>query len=144
MKKISLLIFLLTLFIHSSGQALTWAYPFVVWDRNVYEVTEEKVPRQEIEKYIGKVKSRADDMTGEYYGNASNAYPIGTKYYKIKGISTESAIAVEVHENDWLKAEYEHDAPFHWIDYVKLTLFIIFICGFIAVMVTKKRGKTKG
>ncbi len=51
----------------SSVQALSWAYPFVVWNGNVYEVKEEKVLESEIGKSIGEVKTRPNNMTGNYY-----------------------------------------------------------------------------
>jgi hypothetical protein len=38
-------------------------------------------------------------------GNFSNTYPIGTKYYSIKGVNAEDMIAVEESEGKYLKAE---------------------------------------
>lgn len=57
-------------------QALSWAYPIVVWEGRLYEVIEEEQwPESSVAGAIGKVVSMADDMSGTYYGNASNYYP---------------------------------------------------------------------
>lgn len=78
--------------------ALTWIAFFVVWEGNVYEITEEQVPASEIRERIGEVNSEANDMTGDYYGNASNYFPVGTDYFAIDGVSTVDAVTVEVEE----------------------------------------------
>lgn len=113
MKRISLLLLLFIFMISSSVQALSWAYPFVVWKGKVYEVKhEEFIEDSEITKVIGEVKTKPNDMTGKYYGDASNYYPKGTKYYAIKRTSTSIAIAVK-ENNRWVKAGFVHKAPFH-------------------------------
>ncbi|TXC86056.1 hypothetical protein FS935_18600 [Metabacillus litoralis] len=135
MKKIILFV-LINLLFTASAQGLSWAYPFVVWDGNVYEVTDEEVSENDIEKEIGQVKTIPNDMTGDYYGNASNAFPKGTKYYKINNSKTDLTIAVEVKKNHWNKAIYSHDAPFHWMNLlvkvlpflgVGLVVFLLFV-----------------
>jgi hypothetical protein len=105
--------FALLLLVSFPVEALSWAYPFVVWNGNVYEVKDERVTPSAIGKNIGEVETKPDEMTGEYYGNASNVYPEGTKYYEIKGVSTSEAIAVEIASKRWVRAVYVHDAPFH-------------------------------
>src|SRR5690606_7458761 len=87
MKKTVLFLVLLFFISSSAVVALSWAYPFVVWNGNVYEVLDESVLEDEIGKKIGKVKTKPNGMRGRYYGDASNAYPKGTKYFEIKGIS---------------------------------------------------------
>ena len=133
MKRIVLVLLLLLITTHSSAQALSWAYLFVVWNGNVYEVTEEEVIEGDINKTIGKVKRKANDMTGSYYGDASNFYPTGTKYYAINGESTESTIAVEATEKQWMKAVYVHKAPFHLMDlltkYIRILIMIVVVIG---------------
>lgn len=127
-----------------SVQALSWAYSFVVWKGNVYEVTEEHVLASEIGKEIGEVKTEPNDMTGNYYGNASNSYPKGTKYYEISGTSTESAIAVEVEEKQWVKAVYVHEAPFHWMNLVtKISPFLILFAIVVIIILRIKKEKTQ-
>ncbi|WP_416151437.1 hypothetical protein ACM26V_10860 [Salipaludibacillus sp. HK11] len=128
----------------TSVQALSWAYSFVVWNGNVYEVKEEKVLESDIGKEIGEVKTKPNDMTGDYYGNASNAYPKGTKYFEINNISTENAISVEVGDNEWQKAVYVHQAPFHWMDIFTKILPIFILIGiviFILVRFKKRQNK---
>ena len=89
MKKVILLTLLFTFMISSSVHSVSWAYVFVVWEGNVYEVKQdESIADSEIGEVIGKVKTIPNDMTGSYFGNASNYYSKGTKYYKMKGIST--------------------------------------------------------
>ncbi|MDF2536717.1 MAG: hypothetical protein K0R18_2879 [Bacillales bacterium] len=121
MKRISFLSIILVLFISSSVQAHQWATMFVVWKGKVYnadhivnengiEVKQELILDEgEIGKVIGEVKTKANNNTGEYHGDASNYYRIGTKYYKIIGTPTSSAIAIK--EGDkWVKAVYAFEA----------------------------------
>lgn len=124
MRKISLLSLLLIFMISSSVNALSWAYPFVVWKGNVYEVKkEEMIDYRKIGKAIGEVKTKPNNMTGNYYGDASNYYPKGTKYYEIKGISTSTAIAIKK-DILWIKAIYVHKAPFHIMNVLINNFFI--------------------
>lgn len=138
------LFFLLAMFItNSSVQALDWAYAFVVWNGKVFEVTDEQLTNSEIGKNIGKVKRKADDVTGEYFGDASNYYPKGTKYYAVNGQSTSSVIAVEVEENKWVKALYAHKAhkaPIHWMDFFTKVLPVLLIVS-VAVAIILRRKK---
>ena len=125
MKKIAFLSLILVFMVSSSIQAHKWAYVFVVWDGKVYEVIEEEmIEESEIGKSIGEVKTKPNSNTYRYYGNASNYYPVGTPYYEIKGISTSTAIAVKV-DNEWLKAVYVHNAPFHIMNIVTSLLKIV-------------------
>ncbi|KOP71185.1 hypothetical protein ACFFHH_04580 [Cytobacillus solani] len=138
-----LILFLLCFIFTSqlSVQALSWAYPFVVWKGNVYEVTDEEV--SDIGDVIGKVKRGTDEMTGEYFGDASNMYPKGTKYYEIKGISPKIAIAVEVEESKWYKADYVHEAPKHWLENVIIVLtFVMLIVAVFTIMIRMNNRKT--
>lgn len=91
---------LMMIIVPTNAVATSWVYPFVVWDGYMYEVTDEKVTT--IENEIGAV-TKYSDMK-EYGGNFSNAYPKGTKYFAIKGMDTEIAIAVEVDKGNYLKA----------------------------------------
>ena len=137
MRKWIILIFLAISYLSESPvEALSWNSEFVVWDDRVYEIKEEIIEPHEIGKYIGKVDAEADDYTGDYDGNASNIYPIGTKYYEIKNLSSDHAIAVEFSKQQWKKAEFIHDAPFRMSDltgkylpytFLAVMLFIIFI-----------------
>lgn len=99
LQMIPLCIFMLII-VPVNAVATSWVYPFVVWDGYMYEVTDEKVTT--IENKIGAV-TKYSDME-QYGGNFSNAYPKGTKYFAIKGIDTEIAIAVQVDKGNYLKA----------------------------------------
>ncbi|MGD6896710.1 hypothetical protein [Bacillus infantis] len=143
MMKRTLLLFPFVLIIFAaSAQALSWAYPFVVWDGNVYEVTNENVPESLIGENIGEVETRPDDMTGKYYGNASNEYQIGTNYFEIMDLPTDEGIAVEIADNEWRKAVFAHEAPSHWMDlvpYVLLTLLLLAAAIAIAFYLKKRK-----
>lgn len=89
----------------SQSIATSWAYPFVVWDDYVYVVSEEKVTS--VDKEIGHV-TKYSDMES-LPGNFSNHYGKGTKYYSIKGISTDEAIAVEELHGRYIKAYRESE-----------------------------------
>lgn len=78
-----------------------WAYAFVVWDGYVYVVTDEQV--KGIDKEIGHV-TKYSDREGTYSGNFSNTYPKGTKYYSIRGVSTEEVIAIQEKDGTYSKA----------------------------------------
>jgi hypothetical protein len=78
-------------FFAKSSSATSWAYPFVVWDGYRYEVLDEYV--EEIDSEIGEVTSYSDMET--LSGNFSNEYIEGTKYFSIKGVSTDEAMAVK-------------------------------------------------
>lgn len=134
MKRIPLLSLLFIFMISSSVQALSWAYPFVVWKGNVYEVKQEEfIEDSEIVNIIGEVKTKPNDMTGNYYGDASNYYPKGTKYYAINGISTSMAIAVK-ENNHWVKAVFVHKAPFHIMNVIS-NIYFISVVVIIALLV---------
>ncbi len=138
MKKLVLLFILFMLIFTSSVQALSWAYSFVVWNGNVYEVTKEKVLEKEIGESIGEVKTTPNDMTGNYYGDASNVYPKGTKYYEINNVSTDIAIAVEVDEKMYQKATFIREAPFHWMDTLP---FLVLLVLTIIIVIDLRRLK---
>lgn len=134
MKKILLLSLVLVFTFFSSAYALTWAYAFVVWDGNVYEVMDEEfLQKDEVGEVIGKVETQANDNTGNHYGNASNYYPIGTRYYEITGIPASKAIAVEV-DGQWLKAVYASKAPFHIMTVFTSPYFIAAVVLIILVI----------
>jgi hypothetical protein len=86
---------------HSNNSSADWAYSFVVWDGFIYQLGDEYVG--EISEKIGEV-TKYSDLEGTYSGNFSNVYDKGTKYYAIKGISTEEAIAVEEKDGRYRKA----------------------------------------
>ncbi|MEZ7173083.1 hypothetical protein [Sporosarcina sp. OR05] len=83
---------LLILFILAScSSSADWNASFVVWEGDMYELTEEYV---EGDENIGKV-TKDSDREGTYSGTFSNTYKKGTKLYSIEGIPTDEAIAIE-------------------------------------------------
>lgn len=129
---------LIMILVPANAVATNWVYPFVVWDGYMYEVTDEKVTT--IENEIGAV-TKYSDMK-QYGGNFSNAYPKGTKYFAIKGMDTEVAIAVEVDNGNYLKAirdgEYtypsQHNVANNLIKIIVVTgLFLILFLLFNAL-----------
>ncbi|THE13063.1 hypothetical protein E1I69_09340 [Bacillus timonensis] len=112
MKKIICLTIVFLLVTQTCASALSWAYFFVVHDGKVYEIKEDMLLKQyEVGEMIGKVETKADEYTGDYYGNASNYYEIDTVYFKIEDIPINEAIAVQTVEGHYVKAVYVHDAP---------------------------------
>lgn len=85
-----------------------WAYPFVVYHKNVYVITEEKVDSELIGSKLGRV-TKYSGHEGTYSGNFSNTYPKGTKYYKIIGTDINKSIAVKEKDGSYIKAKYEHE-----------------------------------
>ncbi|WP_442599872.1 hypothetical protein [Neobacillus sp. D3-1R] len=141
MSRIVLLLILFIFGVHTSVQALSWAYPFVVWKGNVYQVTDEKLTSSHIKKRIGFVETEPIEMTGNYYGNASNAYTIGTGYYEIIGVPYNTAIAVRIGDREWLKAVYVHKAPFHIMNYLSkpvLLLLPVLFFSFVQNRINKR------
>jgi len=138
MKKIALSLLFMLIFT-SSAQALSWAYSFVVWNGNVYEMTDELLEENEIGKHIGEVKTKPNDMTGEYRGNASNEFPKGTKYYEINNVSTDIAIAVEGKANEFQKAMFIHNAPFYWLEILPYIILIVMVTVIIIVLVRREK-----
>jgi hypothetical protein len=92
---------LMNSFLFPSKQLADWAYSFVVWDSFIYVVSDEFV--EEIDKEIGHV-TKYSDMEGTYSGNFSNTYKKGTKYFSIKDISTDEAIAIQEKDGTYKKA----------------------------------------
>ncbi|WP_114571432.1 hypothetical protein [Exiguobacterium flavidum] len=133
MKLLSRLVFLSLLLFSTPAHALSWAYPFVVWDGKVYEVKQENViPKEEVGKRIGEVKTIPNDMTGRYYGDASNMYPKGTAYHAIEGKNRDKTIAVK-DDGRYVEAVYRYDSPFHVLDILTNPLFQIVMLVLISL-----------
>ncbi|MDR6723645.1 hypothetical protein J2W91_002107 [Paenibacillus amylolyticus] len=91
----------------STGSISSWAYSFVVWNNHTYSITNETLTREEIDHDIGQVKHYSD-KEGSYRDGFSNKYPVGTKLYKIKDVETTEYIAVEIQEDQFIKATNEN------------------------------------
>jgi hypothetical protein len=125
---------------NSSVQALSWEYPFVVWKGKVYRVTDETMTSSQVKKSIGGVETKPNEMTGNYYGNASNSYPIGTGYYEIIGVHYDNAIAVRVENRKWLKAVYTQKAPFHLMNYISKP-YLYLVAGLVISLLQNRINK---
>ncbi|MFY7869535.1 MAG: hypothetical protein ACOVQN_08540 [Exiguobacterium sp.] len=123
---------LLSLSIALPASALSWAYTFVVFDRNAYEVLDTTIEEDALGDVIGEVETTVNDETGRYYGNASNGYPIGTTYREVDGESVEEVIAVE-DGSEWKRAEYRFEAPYHTRDFVTFFGYILLVLGIVVV-----------
>lgn len=109
-----------------SAASASWVYLFVVYDGNVYSITQEHVDPGQIGSRIGKV-TKYSDVEGTYSGNFSNRYAKGTPYYEIKGINRKEAIAVKESDSSYVKAIYEHEYGGNktsWEDYVPYAIVI--------------------
>jgi hypothetical protein len=146
--KLSLLLFIgvfCSLILPTKSSATSWAYPFVVWDGYIYIVNDEYVT--EVDKEIGKV-TRYSDMYKQS-GNFSNVYEKGTKYYSIKDISSDEAIAVEDGSGKYKKAVREKKYTFgnedpsedKSSDMTATLLILSAITVFLIIFVVKKIKK---
>jgi uncharacterized phage protein gp47/JayE len=79
-------------------------YPFVKWNGEAYVITEITIEANGIENEIGKVTSYSDQEKTQTSGNFSNTFEKGTKYFKIRGVDSEKAIAVEKEKGIFVKA----------------------------------------
>ncbi|RAW16894.1 hypothetical protein DC345_07265 [Paenibacillus taichungensis] len=87
-----------------SNSSTDWAYNFVVWNDDIYEILNEEIKSEEIDKEIGEVRKNSD-FEGTYGDGFSNKYPVGTKLFKIKKVKTSEYIAIQIEEGIYLKAE---------------------------------------
>ncbi|TCI48086.1 hypothetical protein [Exiguobacterium sp. SH1S1] len=140
MKRVVWMLVLL-LSVSLSVHALSWAYAFVVLDGRVYEVTDIMVLEADLGDVVGEVETLADDMTGDYYGDASNMYPIGTEYRQVEGESVEDVLAVE-DGTEWKRAEFVHEAPFdsrNHLDVIAYAAIGLGIAVFLGTRLRKRR-----
>lgn len=81
----------------------------IMFNKNVYTGSDDKVPVSEVEEQIGVIEKSSDDETAAIKENFSNYYPVGTKLYKIKNYSTQDAIAIEVNKDTYVFAKKNKD-----------------------------------
>ncbi|MGE8205294.1 hypothetical protein ACQKP0_12070 [Heyndrickxia sp. NPDC080065] len=139
-----ILFILFNSFFYSNKSSASWAYLFVVWDGFVYVVSDEFV--EEIDKEIGHV-TKYSDKEGTYSGNFSNTYKKGTKYYSIKGISTDKAIAIQDKNGKYKKAIRNGEYAGNKNDISGLifptlvTVFIILLLFLTFIIFVKRKGE---
>ena len=107
----------------------SWAYAFVVYNVNIYVISEAHVDPKQIGKKIGKV-TKYSDNEGTYSGNFSNKFPKGTEYYEIQGVTTKEAIAIKESKGLFIKAtyadKYAGSGEYDHKNYIEKKLFIYF------------------
>jgi hypothetical protein len=86
---------------NSEKSSASLAFSFVVWNGYIYKLSDEYV--EEVTEEIGEV-TKYSDIEGTYSGNFSNEYEKGTKYFSVKGISTDEAIAIQEQDGKYRKA----------------------------------------
>jgi len=86
-----------------SNSSADWAYNFVIWNDDIYEITEDKIEPNKIRIEIGEVK-KYSDFEGIYGNGFSNKYPAGTKLYSVKDVETSDYIALQIEEGLFIKA----------------------------------------
>jgi len=143
-----LFVFLIGFHILSITTYASWAYPFVVYDENVYVVSETHIEPNNIGKKIGDV-SKYSDLEGTYSGNFSNQFPKGTEYYEIKGLTAKEAIAIKESKESFIKAinngkyagsgEYEHKN--HIMNHLLVYVIGVVLLFLIIYLFYKRRKK---
>jgi hypothetical protein len=104
------ILFLLTEAYPGIAGATKWVSSFVVWEGYQYTVQEEYIEESKIESEIGQVTAYSDmEPLG---GNFSNEFREGSKYFSIKGVSTEESIAVEAGRGTYLRADRDGEYTF--------------------------------
>ena len=104
------LLFLLIAACPAIAGATKWVSSFVVWEGYQYTVQDEYIEESEIESEIGQVTSYSDMYP--MGGNFSNEFKKGSKYFSIKGVSTEESIAVEAGGGIYVRADRDGEYTF--------------------------------
>jgi len=81
-----------------------WAFHFVIWSNDLYEVTSELVLPEEIETEIGQVK-KYSDIEGTYKNGFSNRFKEGTKLYKLNDVAIDKYLAAQIGTDQYVKLE---------------------------------------
>jgi hypothetical protein len=139
-----LVAFICTLIFPTKSHATSWAYSFVVWEDNIYVISDEYV--SEIKNEIGHVTKYSDMKS--YPGNFSNTFKKGNKYFSIKGVNPNEAIAIEESNGRYIKAyrdgEYKVKSAFDgYFDGQQgvVKIFVLLIIGITTVMLIYKVKK---
>ncbi|MFE4710271.1 hypothetical protein ACFRAM_05280 [Paenibacillus sp. NPDC056722] len=88
----------------------SWSFDKIItFNKTIYVGTEIKVAPTDIQESIGEVKTYSDEESESGKDDFSNHYPVGTKLYKIKDLSTQTAIAVEINKDSFVLAQIEKE-----------------------------------
>lgn len=119
----------LILFILLGAPLVSAAYEFVVHEGRVYEVkSSEPVTSDEIGVAIGEVTDETSEMTS----GASNAFPVGTFFYEIRGVDRSEAIAVETSPGVYVQATYTESSeigPTIWTILLGIVGLLVVVVG---------------
>lgn len=136
-KTVLVLVILLIIPFHTAYAK--WSYQFVVYNKNVYVITDKKVNAELIGSKIGRVTTYSTHE-GTYWGNFSNTYPTGTKFYEIIGSDVNKVIAIKKENGDFIEAQYEHEYLGCRYDIDAILLYSIgFIISIILIRLLIKR-----
>lgn len=80
----------------------SFAFPSIKWNNVIYTITD--TPAEEVDKLLGEITNYSTTETGETPDNYSNFYQEGTKLWSIKNINSGQEIAVEIGQNQYIKA----------------------------------------
>lgn len=106
MKKIKIIFIVMILLLIPFNTAYAkWSYNFVVYDKNIYIITDNKVNTELIGSKLGQV-TKYSSHEGTYSGNFSKTYPKGTKYYKIIGTGVNETLAVKEKDCAFIEAKF--------------------------------------
>lgn len=144
MKSIKIVIIVAILFmIPSYTTYAKWAYSFIVYNKNVYLITEIKIDSEFIGEELGQV-TKYSDREGTYSGNFSNTYPKGTKYYKIKDVDVKESIAIKEVDGSFTQTNYESQYAGAKYNIVTILFYMIaFIILLITVVVLLRKRSNK-
>lgn len=122
-----------------------WAFSYVVFNKNIYVITDTKISPELIGSKLGQV-TKYSHREGLYSGNFSNTYPKGTKYYEIIGVDVNQLIAIQNMDGTFTEAKYEGEYAGARYDIGRyLFYFIGLIISVILIwrLVRKKISKLK-
>lgn len=88
----------------TSPPTVDWIASFIVWNGQTYIINTNEKPVEtvaEVEYEIGKIEKYSNENIA-YHVNSSNYFSEGTKLYKIKGLSTEEAIAAKDEDGSYI------------------------------------------
>ena len=117
-----------------------WAYNFVVNDGKSYIISDNRVEIEQIGSIIGEVTSYSD-KEDTYSGNFSNYFPKGTKYYNIKGVDINEAIAIKKNDGSFIKANYNGKYAGATFDWTKILWYIAGLFLLVIVILFVKNNK---
>ncbi|MFD0712343.1 hypothetical protein [Paenibacillus sp. GCM10027626] len=142
-KSSCLMLIAMVLFMSGAVHA-DWAHAFVVYDGNIYVISEEQVDPGKIGSKLGEV-TRYSDREGTYSGNFSNTYPKGTEYYEINETKEKDAIAIKEKAGTYRKALYNGKYAGNRYDWQQVLVFslLLFVLLFTvsAVIIRSRRSR---